>query len=391
MRIKVLTVKRDHQAVKLTHQGKPMLVRFSSRHTQFLPVMLLACAIVSTLKAKAESPFKVEVARVEQRSLIEEIPLNGTVSSPQISLLSTEVEGLISRVHVDAGDQVKAGDVLLELDTELSQIARDRARAAAEGARIAAEESKRRLADAQALVAQNNIAVAEVRGLEAQTRIDAATLRAAEAESRQRAAELSRHRLTAPFAATVSRKLAEVGEWLTPGSEVLELVATDGLRVDFQVPQRFFPRIDESTRIAMRFDAYPEQTIRGHVHRKVPLSDNGARTFLLRVVLDKEAPALIPGMSVNASLNLSVEGEGIAVSRDALLRYPDGRIGVWLVGQADGSNTAKVREQLVTTGLTFGDQVEIRSGLVAGQHVVVRGNESLREGQTVVIETSTRE
>lgn len=354
------------------------------------PVWLLVGGWLMVSAAQADSPIKVEVAEVQQRSLVEEAPLTGTVSSPKISLLSAEVTGLISRVRVDAGDRVKAGDVLLELDDELGKIERDSARANAAGARAAWEETKRRLADAETLAQQQNIAASDVRSLEARVRIDAATLQTAEAELRRREAELRRHQLTAPFPATVSRKLAEVGEWLTPGEEVLELVAVEDLRVDFQVPQRFFPRIDENSHVMMRFDAYPEQDFRGHVYRKVPLSDNGARTFLLRIILDDEVPPLIPGMSVNATLNLTVDGDGIAVSRDALLRYPDGRIGVWLADETDSSSATKVREQLVTTGLTFGDQVEVRSGLEVGQRVVVRGNESLREGQSVVIE-ATRE
>lgn len=357
------------------------------------PVWLMVCGIFLTHESYADDTLKVAVTRVEQRKLIEEVPLTGTVSSPQISVLSSEVAGLVSKVHVDAGDQVSTGDLLLELDSELSAIDRDSARAAARGARAAWEETKKRLGDAQALVAQKNIAASEVRALEAQVEVDNASWQAADAEARRQAAEFQRHHLNAPFSGTVSRKLAEVGEWLAPGAEVVELVATKDLRIDFQVPQRFYPRINNDTAIQLGFDAYPEQTFQGRVHRKVPLSDNSARTFLLRVLLDEvQQPELIPGMSVRATLNLLDDREGIVAPRDALLRYPDGRVSVWITENIDQSNkTATVREQQVSLGLAFNDVIEIRSGLAVGQQVVVRGNESLRAGQTVTLDNLTDE
>lgn len=345
---------------------------------------LLVCGVWWMCEVRAEDGARVEVAKAEQRVLVEEVPLTGSVSSPQIALLSSEVAGLVSRVHVDAGDVVEAGDVLLELNNELGTIDRDSARAAARGAHATREESRKRLADARRLEVTRAIAANEVRALEAQVEVDEAAWRAADADARRQEAELNRHRLIAPFKATVSRKLTEVGEWLTPGSGVMELVATEGLRVDFQVPQQFYPRVDESSAMVIQFDAYPDQTFPGKIHRKVPLSDNGARTFLLRVLLDESTTEqLIPGMSVRATLQLTVAREGVVVPRDALLRYPDGRVSVWVLSGPAENNTAQVREQRVTTGLGFGEWIEIRTGLDAGALVIVRGNEALREGQTV--------
>lgn len=341
----------------------------------------------------ADNVIRVQLADVQQQELTEEVPLTGTVSPAKISLLSTEVAGLISEFHVDAGDQVKAGDLLLKLDTELSETDRDSARATASGARAALENSKRRLSEAQTLAQGNNIAASEVRALEAQVSIDNAALQAIEAEARRREAELKRHHIIAPFDGTVSRKLAEVGEWLSPGAEVLELVATDELRIDFQIPQRFYPRINEQTRLSINFEAYPQQSFLALVHRKVPLSSSGSRTFLLRTLLeDEQSQLIIPGMSANAVLRLNVEGDGITVPRDALLRYPDGRVSVWVVNNINSAdNTAEVKEQQVETGLAFADQVEIRSGLQPGQQVVTRGNEALREGQKVQIDMAGKE
>ncbi|ODR95497.1 hypothetical protein AUC70_00740 [Methyloceanibacter stevinii] len=80
-------------------------------------------------------------------------------------------------------------------------------------------------------------------------------------------------------------------------------------------------------------------------------------------------------------MDLDTGARDVVVSRDALIRYPDGRITVWVV-QNDGDKTS-VTERRVEIGLAFDGLVQVLSGLKEGERVVVRGNESLREGQAV--------
>ena len=92
---------------------------------------------------------------------------------------------------------------------------------------------------------------------------------------------------------------------------------------------------------------------------------------------------LTPGMSAAGLLEAADRRRAVVVSRDALLRHPDGRITVWVVeGEAP---TATVRERRVEIGLAFDGRVAIRSGLEAGTRVVVEGNEALQQGQQVSI------
>ena len=88
-------------------------------------------------------------------------------------------------------------------------------------------------------------------------------------------------------------------------------------------------------------------------------------------------------MSASAILQLDSGARGVVVPRDAIIRYPDGRVTVW-IAEADGDKT-RVRELRVQTGLGFEGRVAITQGLEAGALVVVRGNESLYEGQTVIL------
>ena len=94
-------------------------------------------------------------------------------------------------------------------------------------------------------------------------------------------------------------------------------------------------------------------------------------------------PTRAPGMSVSAQLRVGTAREAEVVPRDALIRYPDGRTTVW-VAAIDNDRYA-VTERLVQTGLGFDGVIEIVEGLSVDERVVIRGNESLQQGQQVRI------
>ncbi|MBN7825476.1 efflux RND transporter periplasmic adaptor subunit [Bowmanella dokdonensis] len=333
-------------------------------------------------------PIGVEAVVAQSRPIFEDVPISGTLTSPQVSLLSAQVEGLVSEVRTDAGDTVVAGQSLLILDTELSEIALQAAKARVESARQTWLDSQRRFQEAQSLINQQSIAQSEVDALAARMRIDAAMLEVAQVNARDQQARLHRHTIKAPFDGVVSRRLIDVGEWVAPGTAMLELVGQSQLWADYQVPQRFYPQVGPQTRLRLRFDALPGQILDKPMHAKVPQSRSNGRTFLLRVAIDpKQYPELIPGMSASANLRLDLHRQSLVIPRDALIRYPDGRISVWVSQQqTKWGQTSKVTEQLVETGINFGESVEVTRGLNAGQQVIVRGNEALQEGQQVRLE-----
>lgn len=318
--------------------------------------------------------------------VFKEVRLTGTVTSPEVSQVSTSVGGLVEAVHVDTGDHVNAGATLLELDRELEGLTLQRAQAATREAREKLADARRRLTEARRLIEEQSVSESRLQSLEAEVRIDAAVVERLEAEERHQAGRLARHRLTAPFAGVVSRKLTAPGEWVAPGTAVVELVDLDGLRVDFQSPQTYYPGIGQDMEISVRLDAMPERPLKGHVTATIPVSDPNARTFTVRVHLDEDDVPVIPGMSAHGVLKLSTGRRSVVVPRDALIRYPDGRITVWVLDSNGGESV--VNEARVETGLTFDGRVEIRAGLEAGAQVVVRGNEALQEGQTVRVRGS---
>lgn len=354
----------------------PLLKRLAAALTG----LLLA---LTGIAAHGQQAPVVETAPAERAEIVEELRLTGTLTSPRGARLATEVEGRVADIAVDAGTEVAAGETLLELDDELSRLELQQARAARREAEVALDDARRRLREARDLARRNSVAETEVKDRQAEVRRDSAVLDRQEAQEAHRAALLERHRLTAPFDGVVARRMTDLGEWVGPDVAVLELVAVDRLRLDLQVPQAYFGRVTPGTSVRVRLDAMPEEPLETEVTEVVPVSDPGARTFLVRVGLENDERRMTPGMSARAVLRIGAGRRGVVVPRDALIRYPDGRTSVWL---AEGSgDTRMVTERRVQTGLAFGGRVEIESGLEAGLPVVVRGNETLQEDQEVRI------
>ena len=336
-----------------------------------------------TPAAAAEGP-PVTVSGARIQPVVRILPVSGTVTSPRSALLSPSVGGLIDDFAVDAGDTVAAGDILVSLDAELEELALERARATLAEAEAGLADARRRLAEAERLGSERGIPETEIESRRAEVAADEAALQAASAAFRQQQAVVRRHEIRAPFGGAVARRLAEVGEWVNPGDGLLELVAVDGLRYDFRVPQNYYPDVSADTLIDISPDAAPEESIPGDIIAIVPVNDPAARTFLLRAVAaEGHGLPVTPGMSARGALHLDTGREAVVVPRDALIRYPDGRITVWALQTA--GEAATVTEQRVETGLEFDGLVEIVSGIEAGTRVVTRGNEALQSGQTVTV------
>ncbi len=334
---------------------------------------------VLSLPTLAQSPVPVSATEVTRREIFRTVPMTGTVTSERSARLSAATSGLVHVLKVDAGFQVQRGDVLLELDPELTGLQLEAAEAQVKQARSELADAKRRLEEARELVPKASIAESTVRDREAEVVLDEATLQQAVAEAGFQRALLERHQVRAPFDGVVSSKLTELGEWVNPGQAVFELVAIDAIRLDFSVSEDFLPAIAPGGRVGYTLNARPGDTFDGEVATVVPVTDRNARTFLLRVRPKGDQPLLLPGMSVTATLKLPTGRDGLVVPRDALLRYPDGRTVVWTVGDD------RVSEHRVQTGLQFDGLVEIRGGVDAGDRVVVEGNEALRDGQAVEV------
>ena len=344
---------------------------------------LIILSAVTSIAADDRSPLVV-VKTAQTEAVITQVPLAGTITSARVSRLSTEVSGQVEAVNVEVGDRVGTGAALIELDREIEQLVVVALQASIRQASAELADAKRRYQDARRLREQKNISENELRLREAEVEVDGAMLKQKQAELQRQQARVERHTLRAPFSGLISERLTEAGEWIEPGRPVLTLVAIDDLRIEFRVPQEYYSGINPQSTLSVTLDALPDREFDGTIDAVVPVSDPSSRTFLIHVKMDAGDARLTPGMSVHGKLNLTTGRQGVVISRDAILRYPDGRVTVWVI--KPDSEPPTVSEKSVVTGDGFNGLIQIREGIQADDVVIVRGNESLQEGQQVRIQ-----
>lgn len=347
-----------------------------------LPIVLLL-GLLTAGPAVAQQAAPVAVTRATSDSIVHEVNLTGSLSSPRRAELTSEVSGRATAVIAKAGDRVDKGDALLQLDAQLGRIELRQADAARAEAEANLADARRRLREARDLAARDSIGQSELESRRSEVRQLEAVLARREAERAFRAELVDRHRLVAPFDGVISRRMIDIGERAYTDEPVYELVATERLRLDLEVPQRFFGAVTTDTEATIRVDARPDATIDGRVRTVIPVSDNSSRTFQARVDVDNRDSRLTPGMSARATLRMATGRTGVVIPQDALIRYPDGRTVVWIL--AGDGDTHSVSERRVETGLRFDGHIAIRDGLEAGTTIVTEGNEALQDGQQVRI------
>jgi RND family efflux transporter MFP subunit len=347
-------------------------------------MLLLALLIAGNAGAQQAAP--VAVTRAESDDIVRAVTLTGSLASPRRAELTPEVDGRVTDVIVEAGERVAAGDALLQLDAELGRIELRQAEAALEEVTASLEDARRRVREAEDLAARDSIGQSELEARRSEVRqLEAARARR-EAERAFRTELLERHRLLAPFDGVINRRMIDVGERAFTDEPVYELVATERLRLDLEVPQRFFGAVTTETGVTIRVDARPDETIDGRISTVIPVSDGSSRTFHAWVDLDNRDGRLTPGMSARATLRMDTGRAGVVIPQDALIRYPDGRTVVWIV-EGDG-DTRRVSERRVETGLRFDGRIALRDGLEPGTLIVTEGNEALQDGQEVRVTES---
>lgn len=338
-------------------------------------------ALLGSVYGDQETP--VTVISVQRGSLDEVVEASGSVTAERRASLSSRAAGLVSKVPVDAGSRVAKGDILLELDPALAQLALERSREALKEAQSGLVERKRLFDEGQTLADTGGLPKTEAQARQAALNVQAAAVKQLEVDVRERAEILDRHRVIAPFSGVISSKLTEVGEWVQTGVPVLELVEVDAVRFDAQLPQERYASLPMDAPVTVRLDSLPDRELPAKILTKVPVKDPVSRTFLLRLTVEAPGEVMAPGVSGRAIFRIRKAAEVLTIPRDAIVRQPDGGVVAWVVNGEPQGLTVAARP--VTIGKNLAGSVEVLTGLEEGQRVVLRGNETLREGQAVRI------
>jgi RND family efflux transporter MFP subunit len=336
-----------------------------------LALTFAACGDAEAGAGEGEEPFvriiNVETREVRPRPFVEQIRLTGTVKANQDVTISAQESGAVEEIVVDKGSAVQAGDALIRLDDRIlsSQVAEARAQAS-----LAEETWDRR----RRLWEEDQVG-SELAYLEARSNAEQARARLENLEER-----LRRTVIRAPITGMLEERHVEVGTLLSPGTPVARIVALNPVKVQGGVPERYAADVSRGAKATVTFDVLADQRFEGTMSYVGSTVNTSSRTFPVEFTLPNPGGAIKPEMVANIAVERRVIDDAIVVPQQALVRIAEGFV-VFVVEGEGAEATANRRQVEVETSQQ--NQVVIRSGLDAGERLVVVGQNQVADGDRV--------
>jgi membrane fusion protein (multidrug efflux system) len=290
--------------------------------------------------------------------------------------VTTELDGMVSAVHFSSGANVKAGDLLLELNTD---------------ADVAQLHALQASADLAAKVLERSKAQFAVEAIShTQLDTDAADLESKQALVAQQQALVTKKAIHAPFGGRLGINTVVPGQYIKAGDALVTLQALNPLYADFDVPQQEVARLNTGQTVTLTTDAYPGQSFAGTVHAINSKIDATTRNLQIEAVIDNGSGRLLPGMFGNIAVDMGAKQSYVTLPQSAITYNPYGAT-VFLatsVAKTDKNTGLEAHQVFVTTGATRGDQVAVIGGIKAGDVVVTSGQLKLTNGTPLKVDNS---
>lgn len=371
----------------------PVMIKKGRGMTKRMVIMLLAVAVVlggvfgfqafkavmikKFMAAMGAPPQTVSATAAHSTSWQPTIEAVGSLRAVRGADLSLEVAGVVDLISFNSGDDVKEGDVLLKLRSEDD---------------VARLVSLQATADLSQLTLERDLKQWKIQAVsQATIDTDRANLKNAQAQVAQQQAILNKKTLLAPFAGHLGIRAIDLGQYLGPGTTIVTLQALDPIYLDFFVPQQTIGQVRLGQSVAVRIDAFKEQTFTGEISAINPKIDTNTRNVQVRATMKNPDRKLLPGMYATVAINTGAPQNYITLPQTAIAYNPYGDT-VYVVdskpAEAGGQPQQVARQTFVTTGPTRGDQVAILKGVNEGDMIVTAGQIKLHNGSPVLIDNS---
>jgi len=370
--------------------------------------VLLLIALIAGIKVmlvmkmiagmKPPPPAVVSTAKAAYQEWQPQLRAVGSVRAARGADLALDLAGLVTKVNLQSGDEVKEGQALLQLRDSEDVAQLHQLEAAAALAEVTFGRAKQQLAVQAISKADYDQAAAD--------------LKAKQAAVAQQQVNVQRKQLRAPFAGRAGIVTITPGTYLEAGKIIVTLQQVDPVFVDFHLPQKNLADIKVGQKVVIKLDAFPGKTFEGELSAINPKVDGDTRNVQIEAKVGNPDKLLSPGMFADVALDVGTKARYLTLPQTAVVYNPYGET-VYVVkkkaeldkAQADEAkkNGAKpsaaapagppippdalvVAQTFVTTDGTRGDQVSITKGLDEGAEVVTSGQIKLKNGAPVTID-----
>ena len=317
-------------------------------------------------------PVVVESTPARLQAISEDIEAVGSLRSRQGTMVRAEVGGRVTQINFRDGQQIRRGQLLVQLDDRLQ--------------RAQVQQAQAELSIAQANHKRNSELVAQ--GFISQRGVDesAAAVQVAQARAELARATAARLRVLAPFDGVAGLRNISVGDYLKEGSDIVNLEDMAAMYVDFRLPERLQARVRPGQSARVQVEALPDRAFAAVVQAVDPQIDANGRSLNVRGCIDNRLLQLRPGMFARVNTRLGDDRQALMIPEEAVVSQ-GGRQTVVRLLRSEGADSGPgwtAQRVDVQTGTRQAGRVEIVRGLAEGERVVTAGHQRIQRDGTAV-------
>lgn len=322
----------------------------------------------STVETKEEQLKPVRTLHVLPKEFSSFFTATGTVEAVEDVFISPEVNGQISAIPVKRGGQVKKGDLLIRLNTDIIQRNIEEIRTSLELAKKVFEKQEQ--------LWEKNIG-SELQYLEAKNGKQSLEARLATLQS-----QLDLSYIRAPFDGIIDDIMVKTGEMASPGMRLVRLVNLSEMRIIARISESFLSSIKRGDSVELGFPTYPELTIQSSIARIGTVIDPVTRTFPVEVFVGNPGSLLKPNMI--SSVRIREYSDPGALTVPSIILKQDFN-GTFLFRVRSNGATEVAEKVYVQTGRTVQDITKISEGINEGDRVIIAGYNIVSDGEAVSV------
>lgn len=350
--------------------------------TLIVTLILASCGKEDKNATTNTSPaINVTVNKIEDSSNHPFLSVSGKVQAVNSADLSTRMMGYVDNVLVNVGDKVQKGQLLVSINNSDLQAKRAQVTAGITEATAAFNNAQKDYNRFKNLFADHSASQKELDDITANYEMAKARLEAANQMKNEINAQFTYSNITAPFSGVITNKTVKKGDMANPGVPLISMESPGAFEVVAMVPETEISQIEKGTEVMVSIKAINE-TVKGNVSEVSTSAKLTGGQYFVKISLEKTKANILSGMFTTVQFPVEKKSNAmnmVLIPKDALVT--NGQLsGIYTVSE---SNTAILR--WLRLGRTFGNEVEVLSGLNTNETYIVSAEGKLFNGAKVSI------